>query len=342
MPLPRRVIRFITSAFAAAGVVSQLAAPVGASPPETAPPVAGSIGLRLVDVPAVSSMDPRAQLYIIDHLAPGAVIARRIEVSNGTTTTAHVALYPSAAEIVDNVFVGSAARTSNELSTWTAVTPDAVDVATNGRSTAIITISVPADAASGERYGVVWAEVSAGPTAGEGVTNVSRVGVRLYVSVGAGGPPAADFEIESLTAARSAEGVPSITTTVHNTGGRALDISGSLQLDAGPAGLRAGPFPATLGTTLAIGGIEPITIVLDKLVPAGSWDAVITLRSGMLERTAHAAIILPSFGTGEPVNISPPSRDGTLLRVIGCLLGALVIGGSVLTIRKLRRPQLAV
>ena len=44
-----------------------------------------------------------------------------------------------------------------------------------------------------------------------------------------------------------------VLATVHNTGGRALDMNGTLQLPAGPGGLSAGPFPANLGVTLAIG-----------------------------------------------------------------------------------------
>ena len=56
-----------------------------ASPPRPARPsgsAAGGIGLRLVDAPATARDDPRAQVYIVDHLAPGTVIHRRIEVSN--------------------------------------------------------------------------------------------------------------------------------------------------------------------------------------------------------------------------------------------------------------------
>ena len=49
-------------------------------------------GLRLVDVPVVAQDDPRAQIYIVDHLAPGAVVHRRIEVSNSTASGARVAL----------------------------------------------------------------------------------------------------------------------------------------------------------------------------------------------------------------------------------------------------------
>ena len=36
----------------------------------------GSIGLRLVDAPVSAGNDPRAKLYIVDHLAPGTVIQR--------------------------------------------------------------------------------------------------------------------------------------------------------------------------------------------------------------------------------------------------------------------------
>ena len=73
-------------------------------------------------------------------------------------------------------------------------------------------------------------------------------------------------------------------------------MSGTLQLTGGPGGLSAGPFPATLGTTLAIGTTEPVTIALDMRVPAGPWDALITLQSGLLQRTARATVIFPARG----------------------------------------------
>jgi len=66
-----------------------------------------------------------------------------------------------------------------------------------------------------------------------------------------------------------------VRASVHNTGGRALDMNGTLQLLAGPGGLSAGPFPATLGTTPAIGDTEPVSIVWtnpwpdDEPVPDG-------------------------------------------------------------------------
>ena len=48
-------------------------------------------------------------------------------------------------------------------------------------------IDVPVDASAGERYAVVWAEVSAPASAAGGVTLVNRVGVRVYLSVAPGG-----------------------------------------------------------------------------------------------------------------------------------------------------------
>src|SRR4029077_12129575 len=113
-----------------------------------------------------------------------------------------------------------------------------------------VTINVPKTASVGERYAVVWAEVSAPAPRAGGVTLVNRVGVRMYCFIGPGGAPPANFVIGSLTAQRAASGEPLVLATVHNSGERTLDISGSLTLSAGPGGLRAGPFPVKLGTAL--------------------------------------------------------------------------------------------
>jgi hypothetical protein len=300
-------------------------------------PVAGGIGLRLVDVPVGERNDPRAQLYIVDHLAPGTVIDRRIEVSNTTDVTAHVELYAAAATIGHGSFLGAEGRTPNELSTWTSVDPSVSDVPAGGHVMATVTVAVPNDAAPGERYGVVWAEARSAPAGSGGVIEVNRVGIRLYLSVGPGNAPAADFTIDSLTAARSPEGRPMVLASVHNTGGRALDMSGTLELLAGPGGLRAGPFPADLGTTLGVGDTEPVTIVLDERVPAGPWDARIILQSGLLERSARATISFPAAGAAAPVNTSSSRPTWWYLAVAG--LVALLVGIPALVSLRLRRRR---
>jgi hypothetical protein len=277
------------------------AVPVSAHASTAAEPdPAGSIGLRLVDVPVTAGDDPRARLYIVDHLAPGAVIHRRVEVSNTTDSTMHLELYAAAATLESGSFVGSAGHAANELSTWTSIAPGSIEVAAQGKELAMVTIRVPRDAAPGEQYGAVWAEARAAPTTAAGVTHVSRVGIRLYLSVGPGGPPAADFTIGSLTAQRTADGLPVVVATVQNTGGRALDMNGTLRLSDGPGGLNAGPFPASLGTTLGIGDTARVTIVLDEEVPAGPWVARVVLRSGLLERSAHTTIVFPGGTPASP------------------------------------------
>jgi hypothetical protein len=336
---PRRVLQLVECVLVALAFTVAVCAPTAAStagPGATARPVNdGSIGLRLVDVPVAAGNDPRARVYIVDHLSPGAVIHRRIEVSNTTAATVHVGLYAAAATIANASFLGSAGRTPNELSTWASVEPSTSDVPGGGRLTATVTITVPRDASPGERYGVVWAETRSTAARG-GVVRVSRVGIRLYISVGPGGPPASNFTIEALTAERTTDGQPMVVATVHNNGGRALDMSGSLRLSAGPAGLSAGPFPAALGVTLAIGATEPVTIALDRRLLAGPWDARMTLTSGLLERHARATITFPDIGTATAVKTTPSRPDW--LDVAAIVLGVvmLLVAGGVAIARTRR------
>lgn len=260
-----------------------------------------SIGIRIVDTPSQLADDPRATLYIIDHVPPGTSFERRVEVSNTADSPVPVELYAAAATIEDGTFKGAEARTPNYLSTWISITPTSIDIPANGVATAIVNVNVPADAAPGEQYAVVWVEARSPADAEGGVAMISRVGVRVYLSVGPGGPPAADFVIESLTAERSPEGIPAVVATVRNTGGRALDLSGSLTMRNGPGGLKAGPFPAQLGTTLGIGETAPVTIELDPTLPAGPWDAELTLASGLDERTVFGVLTFP--GSGQALSV---------------------------------------
>lgn len=321
----RRVLAAVafTAALGAAPVSVSTAATVARPGAATA----GSIGVQLLEVPLSEYSDPRARLYILDHLHPGTAIHRRIEVSNTTASNLHVVIYPAAASISQGTFVGAAAHTANELSTWTSVLPGAFDMPSGGHAIATVTIAVPRNAPPGEQYGVVWAETRSAAPAGGGITRVSRVGIRLYLSIGPGGAPASKFTIESLTGKRSPDGQPEVVASVHNSGGRALDMSGTLQLSAGPGGLSAGPFPANLGTTLAIGATEPITIMLDKQIPNGPWQALVTLRSGLLEREARATINFPA-------TIGARHRP---YRLIAGIVILLLLVGSTIALHTRRR-----
>ncbi|QWZ07370.1 hypothetical protein KRR39_18200 [Nocardioides panacis] len=293
------------------------------------------IGIRLVDAPVATRDDPRARVYIIDHVKPGARIERRIEVSNDTGAPTDVAVYPAAAQIAKGSFVGLEGNTPNELTTWTAVSSPRLRLADGAKKMVDVTIDVPSDAAPGEQYAVLWAQTTSGGSGA--VTQVSRVGIRVYLSVGPGGVPASAFKVESFTAERDRSGTPVVAATIHNTGGRALDLRGKLTLSGGPGGLAAGPFPVTLGTTLGLGQTEPVTVRLDKRLPAGPWKAHLSVTSGLLTETAQATLTFPKSGTGQTVSVDQGTSvwwwvGGGLL-----LLVLLAGGGSFLVRRRHRR-----
>ncbi|WP_108668200.1 hypothetical protein [Euzebya rosea] len=299
--------------------------PGGSSSAQDLPPP--GIGVRLLEAPADLVDDPRAQVYVIDHLPPATTIERRFEVSNGEPTPFDVELYPVAADIRDDAFVADAGRRRNELATWITVEPSALTLQPGERAEVAMRIDVPADATRGEHYAVVFAERLPGGDV-DGVQVATRVGLRVYLSVGPGGAPPIDFEIVSILPARDDDGRPGLDTLVRNTGGRAIDLSGELQLADGPGGTTAGPFDVALGTTLPPGEEGTVTARLGAALPDGPWRADMTLRSGLVERMATARLTFPSAGeVAEAVaaeSTTPSSGLPTAARVGGGL-GLLAI-----------------
>lgn len=258
-----------------------------------------SVGIRLLDAPVERRDDPRALVYVVDHLRPGQSIERRIEVTNTTSETLDIQLYAAGARIEEGSFLFFEGREGNELSIWTSVEPSTVTVPADGAARATVRIAVPAEASEGERYAVLWAEPPA--STGGNVSVINRVGIRIYLSVGPGGEPAARFDVTDLRAGRDEQGAPRVTVRVENTGGRALDLRGELSLGGGPGGLSAGPFETPSATTLGVGDSAGVTFSLDPALPAGQWDAEVTLRSGRVEESAAARISFPDAGEAAPV-----------------------------------------
>jgi hypothetical protein len=146
--------------------------------------------------------------------------------------------------------------------------------------------------------------------------------------------------VESLTTARDASGRPIVSATVVNTGGRAIDLSGTLGLSEGPGGLSAGPFPVELGTTIGIGQRAPVHVVLTKAIPDGPWRADLRLRSDLVRRRADARITFPAAaGSSDPVPASPAGEPLMWLAVILAVVAALVGGLWLLFVRRRRRAE---
>jgi len=278
----------------------------------------GHIGIRLLEAPTNRRQDPRARIYIVDHLSPGTTIRRRIEVSSTSSKPQHVELYAAAAGITHGRFILIPGRPQNELSTWTSLDHPALDLPPHGQATVRVTIKVPRTASPGEQYGVIWAQNTAKPNASHNVGMVNAVGIRMYLDIGPGGEAPSDFQIDKLTPMRDGHGRPELVIQVHNTGGRALDMSGSLSLSDGP--LTAGPFAATSGVTLARGDTAPVTIVLYGRVPNGPWKMRLTLQSGMVKKTLTSTVTFPASGIGKPVAMSVPLPIPLLLAGLAVLI----------------------
>ena len=303
----------------------------------------GGVGIRLLEAPTAREKDPRALRSIVDHVKPGSSFTRKFEVSNTTSGQRLISIYVAGADVEGGTFVPSDGRTQNELSRWITVDTANADLAAGKSVQPRLTVAVPPTASAGERYAVVWAELPpSDPNAG-GIALVNRVGLRVYLSVGAGGEPKTDFVVESLTAGRDAQRRPTVQATVRNTGGRALDLSGNLRLTEGPGGLSAGPFDARLGTTLAIGASAPVLVPLDPSLPDGPWKALIELRSSTTVRTAEATITFPAGANaaGSPVVATPVGEDegGGLLPVLAAVSLAVLALVLLVVYRLTRRRR---
>lgn len=311
-----------------AALVAVIAFVGGPTPEPASGQAPKTVGIRIVDAPSSRADDPRAKLYIVDHVAPGTTIKRRVEVANSTDEPQAVQLYAAAADVSGGTFRFGDGRAANDLTGWTTVDPPSLSLAPGAKGLATVTVAVPTKATAGEQYGVVWAELRAAAPPGGGIAAINRVGVRMYLSVGPGGEPPSDFEVTALQGRRAADGSPVVAATIHNTGGRALDLSGELRLTNGPGGLSAGPFNATLGTTLGLDETEPVLVTLDKALPAGPWDARITLLSGTTTREATATITFPekSGASARPVATDEPGKGG------GTSLASVLVGGTVLLV----------
>ncbi|MEV6157599.1 hypothetical protein AB0L53_45405 [Nonomuraea sp. NPDC052129] len=298
----------------------------------------GVIGIKLLEASANRRDDPRAYLYIVDHINPGSKISRRFEIENTSSSPQRIAVYPGAAEIRDGKFVPSPERDANELSSWVSINRTELVAPPHSHIPLKATITIPQTATKGERYGAIFAEATspAAPGAARNVQMVNRVGIRIYLDVGPGGDPPSDFRIDRLTPGRTADGMPVVQAAVHNTGQRALDISGQMRLSEGPGGLGAGPFPAQLGTTLALNASAPVAVVLDERLPDGPWKVELLLESGRVHRTVTATLLFP----GKPASWGIPALiDSSWPWILIIGLATTVVATLVLALCLFRRRR---
>ena len=308
-----------------------VAAPVH-SPAESG---GGGIGIRLMEAPVSGRDDPRAYRYIVDHVPPGTTLHRRIEISNDSGQAQSVDMAAGPAVIDHGEFSWAGDATANELTSWISFDAGTQRLRSGEKRPVTVTIQVPTTATGGEHYAVIWAAVTAGPPAGGGITAVNRVGIRIYLDVGPGGAPRSDFTIGDFTVARRADRVPSLSILVRNTGGRAVDLSGTLDLADGSAGTRAGPVRTDATTTLRPGESGTVTFTLPASLPNGPWQASVSLESGTVRHSAQATVTFPD-PAGAP-RVSNPHTARRAVLSIAAGVAVLAAAAFLILVRRRRR-----
>lgn len=301
----------------------------------------GVVGIRLLDAPSDRADEPRAHRNIVDHLSPGDVIERRVEVRNGTNAEITVPVYVGGAELDGTQFGAFDGRDRGDLARWGEVESSEVTLAAGDTASPTVRIAVPDDAPPGERYGVIWMEA---PRADDGpIAAVNRVGVRIFLSVGEGDEPPTDFRIDRLRTERPHADSLLLLADVTNTGGRALELQGELELNDGPGGLSVGPVPPARGQVVGIGGGGTVAFAFDPSLPDGAWEARLRLQSGTVERGAEARVTVPPVGETGASTASPATgaHPIALAAAFGLLLAVIIALVLVLARRRKDSPPAA-
>lgn len=251
---------------------------VSAAPavPVVAAGVSGSgIGIELTDAPG--------QADIIESPAPGTSITRHVRVHNKTGVAQAISVYAGPASIVNETFSVEPAGETNALTSWTTIDKPTVQLDNRQFEDVTVVITVPPDAPSATLYGAIWAAVGG-----------SRSGVRMDVTVGGNNGPAADFVITDLIPERRSDGTVAVLATLTNTGGRPIDITGTLRLSDGPGALFVNAVPAQ-PTSLSAGATGTVLFVVSdsSSLPNGPWTAKARLKNGYFTHELREQITFP-------------------------------------------------
>jgi len=142
----------------------------------------GGLGLGLVNIPASFRNIPNSNEWILERLEIGSTIKRDFQVINSTNKPMLVVLYPGAATNANGTFFGAPMGVKNDLVSWMTVSPSSVLIPAHQGINGLITITVPISAEPSMQYGLVWAQTTLGINGG--VTQINRVGIRMYDPVG--------------------------------------------------------------------------------------------------------------------------------------------------------------
>ena len=289
MQLSARVSVALLLCVASAGV----AATVALTPSEAlAAESPGTIGVKLLEAVGTHPAQGLEGVYIVGDLRADHALTRRLEIFNSSGSSMRISVYPAGAGIRAGSFTYAVGRSKNQLSSWITVARPVIVLAPRTHTEVAVRISVPKRATSGERYAVVWAQVSARTSSSGDVQLTNRVGIRVYLSVGSV-QLAHDFRIGAVTARRAVNGVPFVEAWVLNESSATVTIVGNVTLRDGPGGLSDGPVSMVPLTALPPGDAGQVAAYFERGLPRGPWRVSLRLSNGSIGQLRVAELVFP-------------------------------------------------
>jgi hypothetical protein len=268
----------------------------------------GTIGIKLLPAPDTSSAQGLEGVYIVGNLQADHALTRRLEIFNTSGSSMRITVYPAAARIRAGAFTYAVGRSMNQLSSWITVARPEIMLAPRSDTELKVSVTVPKRTTSGERYAVVWAQVSARTPSSGGVRLTNRVGIRVYLSVGSA-QLADDFRIGTVSARRAVNGTPYVEAWVLNESSATVRIVGSVTLRERPGGLRDGPVSMVPLSALPPGDAGQVAAYFDRGLPRGPWHASLRMSNGSRGQVRTVELVFPEV----PLSSSTPEWRAPLL-----------------------------
>jgi hypothetical protein len=229
------------------------------------------------------------------------------------------------------------------------VAPSEFTLPAGGSQKVTVTVSLPADAADGERFALL--KVDGKPVAGSG--NVG-IGVALGVGVLIELPDTAQTltgTIEDLTATSAAPGQPvTVAGTIQNTGNTHYGAPPASVYHVATIRDQNGTAVGEARGTLTGNSIVPtyqrqfeLVVTPTQVLPAGAYtvEVEVGLEDGTVLDTATADLIMPGGAvagvTGGPPSEAVPAITLLLAAAVGILLAVVIVLG----VRSRRRPAVS-
>jgi hypothetical protein len=305
MQLSARVSLALLLCVAGAGVTASVALIPSEALAAESP---ATIGIRLLEAADASSAQGLESVYIVGDLQADHALTRRLEIFNTSGSSMRITLYPAAAAIRAGAFTYAVGRSMNQLSSWITVARPVIMLAPRSDTEVKVRVSVPKRTTPGERYAVVWAQVSARTSSSGDVQLTNRVGIRVYLSVGSV-QLADDFRIGTVTARRTVNGAPYVAAWVLNESSATVRIVGRVTLHNGPGGLRDGPVSMVPLSALPPGDAGQVAAYFDRGLPRGPWRASLRMSNGTTGQVRITELVFPEV----PLSSSTPEWRAPLL-----------------------------